>query len=364
MIIKERIIENMRLVWYLKGETIYLIKIKEEEFKIIRKIAPTIKIEQLKKIHKTLLILSISLGSIFTFLKYKEPIDFCLENKEVIMPLIGWESLTDYQKEVFLLEQIDKLLENNPEVEKEEQEKIREGYAWYLPQYAKYMNRINAYETLASSAKVKIEKTQIKKKRNEETGRIKITYGQYNMEEHKIYYARKSSLFHEKIHSDSWTGGVSTYEESMFDEIKASFASPENNSYNDLKSAFSLIEKLIGKENAAKYLTQNKGKEIWKLLEKEFPQKKKEIKELRESLIKVYIEKYIMLEEESSKKDFWENYTVLYNTKYDTNIEEDKMTSYLKENFFENSITRNQTTGEFLKEEELFLLKRRFPQEK
>ncbi len=346
MILKEEIKKDGKIVWYLKNNTIYVIKINEKDFYILNKIKLTIpkrkKNKFLKFLKSQFYMFCFFLG-IVTSLN-KDFVMICLEEPSVIPVLFEWDNLNEEEKTQKLLEEIENLLENNKNVEEEEKEIILNGYNWYLPQYIEYMNKENAYQTFLASSKVNIETTE--KKIYDMDDNYLIRTGFYDNK--TIYYADTNAIFHEKIHADSHLDSNINVEEWAFGEIKAAFAEEKLNAYNDLRAIASLLGELLGTKFVARTITQNKGNLIWIALEEEYPEFQKEIEEMKSSFLKIAYIKYKEHKEPTKYiETFLENYQLLYQEKYNINPEEDKIVSFLKDILFSEITLKNRNVLEY-----------------
>ena len=264
-------------------------------------------------------------------LKKYYPISYFLENPSVIKNLFIWDSYDDSQKKSLLLEGIEEELKKNENINPEEKRNLLTNYQNYLEEYVKYYQGKDYLNTLLATRYIKVSTGQFEK------SELIAMLGEYNNQTKEIKIENINTLFHEKIHADRSWGFENLKSNQFYEEIYSSFISKDH-SYDDLKSAISLIGELIGKEKVEKSLFSKNYTLIWQTLKTTFPAKEDEIKKLEELLLEIYELEYrtssnALDQINVQKTSFLAIYENLYQEKYQTKTEEDIIITFLKYSF-------------------------------
>lgn len=203
------------------------------------------------KKHKIIYLLLTFLFCLFLMyqfvLKKYYPISYFFENPNVIKDLLIWNSYDDSQKKSLLLEGIEKELKKNENINSEEKRNLLTNYQKYLEEYIKYYRGKDYLNTLLSTRYIKVSKEQFS------NSDVIAMLGEYNNQTQEIKIENINTLFHEKIHADRSWGFENLKSNQFYEEIYSAFISKDC-SYDDLKSALSLIGELIGQEELEKSL--------------------------------------------------------------------------------------------------------------
>ena len=287
------------------------------------------------KKHKIIYLLLTFLFCLFLMyqfvLKKYYPISYFFENPNVIKDLLIWNSYDDSQKKSLLLEGIEKELKKNENINSEEKRNLLTNYQKYLEEYIKYYRGKDYLNTLLSTRYIKVSKEQFS------NSDVIAMLGEYNNQTQEIKIENINTLFHEKIHADRSWGFENLKSNQFYEEIYSAFISKDC-SYDDLKSALSLIGELIGQEELEKSLFSKNYEFIWQNLENSFPNKENEISKLEEILFKIYELEYgtnsITLDQINVQKNYFlEIYEMLYQEKYQAKTQEDIIITFLKYSF-------------------------------
>jgi len=345
MIIKEKRLSDKRLIWYenKRNQTVYLFKITrdangEENYKIIRKIP--IKKESSKDYSSLLTSLCYSYYLIFCFMglvylreSMKEP---------EFSTYVVWDYLEKDNKDKLILRKINETLNENPNLPSKLKTELYNSYTDYISTCSDFITRDHYKKILESNKTVNFELLSEPIQKSEKMWEL----GYYNHPTNTIYCIEDyEAIFHEKLHSDDCYPNRSI-EDVFYAEVHSSvFIST---GYEDMSAAIKLIGELIDKELLIKSIVQKKPEQIWKTLEKEYPENHLEITELRNLLNEIYKKEYRLYKEVTpEKEDFWKNYYVLYYHIYKSNPENDVVVSYLKEKFFGETSLKNDNSIDY-----------------
>ncbi len=276
------------------------------------------------------------------FLAKYYPVSFFLENPHVVKVTVNWNFLSKEEQEQQLISDIEIQLAKNENIDETVKESLLQNYKEYLKKYIGYYKGTDYLNTILSSRFVKIEKMAVPI-----NNKFLAVLGSYDNNKIKIEATNLNTVFHEKIHADRSWGLENLKNNSFYEEIHNSFIS-DDHSYEDIKSFFSLLNELLKNNSIEKNLFSKNYTQIWQDLKKAFPKFVNEIDILRKKIEELYYIEYNLEEPVSlenikeTKKEILKIYELLYQTKYNSLINEDIIITFLKNSFLSQNPFYNE----------------------
>ena len=265
------------------------------------------------------------------FVKNYYPIDFFVDNPNTIVTTLSWNFLSLEEKELVITEDLLKLLKENDGMNQNVKDILAKEYQAYFKDYLIYFKGKDYLHTLLATKYSKVNEEIFPDKEQ-----YLVVLGSYDIRAKEITLNTYESTFHEKLHADRTWGFRGLKNEGLYEEVFVSFMSNDN-SYDDLRGFFSLLQELLNDNTIEKSLFQKDYENIWRALKKEIPESSDIVNEIQAKIELVYALEYQNHPKTYNiwdlKQEILSLYEKLYVRKYQVNTSQDIIVGYLKSCF-------------------------------